>query len=316
MRKSLVVLILVVGACSSGETSDSTTSSTAVSATSTTTDQTSTTLSPASTATTVPTTTTSSLATTTTTGLEGTWADEPLVTTGFGALGWWDGSDWRVAAEEASLPVDGGENYQVVRLGDLGMTTAGPEATVCEPLGIVGVELAEPELLGDFPGPYGVAISAPWTMQPFLFEEIADDGSYAGFAAELLSSRGLDVANPVIKQLFRTDLEGDGVNEVLVVAEEVPQDFIMEPGDYSIAFMRKVVDGEVQMAILHETVALDEEDTFDGAHSFGGVADLNDDGKMELITNSAFFEGFNVTIWEYVNDDLGPSEAMQTGCGS
>lgn len=316
MRKSLVVLILVVGACSPGETSDSTTSSTAGSATSTTTGQTATTLSPATTATTVATTTTSTLATTTTTGLEGTWADEPLVTTGFGALGWWDGSDWRVAAEEASLPVDGGEDYQVVRLGDLGMTTAGPEATVCEPLGIVGVELADAELLGDYPGPYGVAISAPWTLQPFLFEEIADDGSYAGFAAELLSSRGLDVANPVIKQLFRTDLEGDGVNEVLVVAEEVPQDFLMAPGDYSIAFMRRVVDGEVQTAILRETVALDEDDTFDGAHSFGGVADLNDDGKMELITNSAFFEGFNVTIWEYVNDDLGPFEVMQTGCGS
>jgi hypothetical protein len=316
MRKSLVVLILIVGACSPGETSDSTTSSTARSATSTTTDQTATTLSPATTASTVATTTTSTLATTTTTGLEGTWADEPLVTTGFGALGWWDGSDWRVAAEETSLPVDGGEDYQAVRLGDLGMTTAGPEATVCEPLGLVGVELAEPELLGDFPGPYGVAISAPWTLQPFLFEEIADDGSYAGFAAELLSSSGLDVANPVIKQLFRTDLEGDGVNEVLVVAEEVPQDLLMAPGDYSIAFMRKVVDGEVQTAILRETVAMDEDDTFDGAHSFGGVADLNGDGKMELITNSAFFEGFNVTIWEYVNDDLGPFEVMQTGCGS
>jgi hypothetical protein len=211
--------------------------------------------------------------------------------------------------------VTGEEDYQTVRLDEVAMTTGGPQAVVCEPLGLIGVELDEPALLGEFPGPLGVAISAPWTLQPHLFEEIADDGSYAGFAADLLSDRGLDVASPVIKQLFRTDLEGDGVNEVLVVAEDVPANFLMEPGDYSIAFMRKVVQGEVQTAVIHETVAHDEEDTFAGAHSFGGVADLNNDGKTELITGSAFFEGFTVTIWEYVNDDLGPVAVLDIGCG-
>jgi hypothetical protein len=178
------------------------------------------------------------------------------------------------------------------------------------------VELAEPELLGAFPGPIGVAISASSELQPHLFEAIPDDGSYSGFAAALLSERGLDVANPQIKQLFRTDLDGDGVNEVLVVAEDVAQNFIMETGDYSIAFMRKVVQGEVQTAVLHETVALDEDDTFAGAHSFGGAADLNNDGKMELISNSAFFEGFNVAAWEYLNDDVGPTSVLEIGCGA
>lgn len=314
MRRLLVAVILLVSACSPSETADSTTSTRAVTST-TTTEAVTTTEPPATTTTTLATTTTSAPSTTTTTGLEGTWADEPLVTVGFGALGWWDGSEWVDAEAEGELPVTGGEDYQTIRLDEVGMTTGGPQTVVCEPLGLVGVELADPGLLGEFPGPLGVAISAPWTLQPHLLEEIADDGSYAGFAADLLSSRGLDVASPVIKQLFRTDLEGDGVNEVLVVAEDVPANFLMEPGDYSIAFMRKVVQGEVQTAVIHETVAQDEEDTFAGGHSFGGVADLNNDGKMELIAGSAFFEGFTVTIWEYVNDDLGPVPVLDIGCG-
>jgi hypothetical protein len=120
----------------------------------------------------------------------------------------------------------------------------------------------------------------------------------------------------VIKQLYRTDLEGDGVHEVLVVAEVVSPGFLLEPGDYSISFLRKVVQGEVQTAILGDTVVLDEDDQFAGAHGIGGVADLNGDGKMEIIGNTAYFEGFQVDVWEYVDDELGPLVALQVGCGS
>lgn len=317
MRKIAFVILMLAVACSPGETGETTTSSTATSSTTTTlaAQPTTTTMAPTTT-TTAATTTTVEPTTTTTSGLvEGDWADSPLITTGFGALGWWDGSDWVDAEAEGTLPVAGGEDYQVTRLDELAMTTAGEQTTVCEPLELVGVELADADLLGEYPGPYGLAVSAPWPLQPYLFEETGDDGTYAGFASELLASRGLEVANPVIKQVIRTDLEGDGVNEVLVVAEDVTSGLLLEEGDYSIAFMRKVVDGEVQTAVLGDTVVFGEEDRFAGAHSFGGAADLNGDGSMEIITNSAFFEGFNVAVWEYVNDDLGPVQVLETGCG-
>jgi hypothetical protein len=316
MRKTLLALLLVVGACSPSVTAETTTSTSE--GTSSTSAPPATTSMPATSTTVPPSTTTTTEATTTTTIglLDGTWAEEPLITTGFGAIGWWDGSGWRDAVTEGELPVEGGEDYQVMVLDELSRTTAGPETTVCEPLELIGVELEDPDLLGGYPGPYGVAISAPWELQPHVFEAIADDGTYSGFASELLSTRGLDVEEPVIKQLFRTDLDGDGVNEVLVVAEKVTQGLLLEPGDYSIAFMRKVVDGDVQTVILEETLVFDEQDRFAGAHAFGGAADLNDDGRMELIVDSAFFEGFNVAIWEYANDDLGAVQVLQTGCGS
>ena len=83
---------------------------------------------------------------------------------------------------------------------------------------------------------------------------------------------------------------------------------MLSVGDYSVALMRKVVDGDVQTAVLGETVVLDESDAFDGVYSIGTVADLSGDGKMEVVTNAAFFEGFGVSVWEYVNDDLGSVE--------
>lgn len=319
MKKTLVAIAVLVVACSPGETGESTTTSvtTTVPESTTSTDaMTTTTTAPSTTTTTASTTTSIPASTTTTGGLEGTWANQPLVVTDFGALGWWDGSFWLDAETEGALPVVGGEDYQVTVLGSLSLTTAGPQTIVCDPLSLLGVVVDDPELLGSFPGPYGVAISAPWTLVPHLVEEDTDDGTYAGSAAEILSNRGLDVANPVIKQVIRTDLEGDGVNEVIVVAEEVTPSFLMEVGDYSILFMRKVVEGNVQTAILEESIVLSEDDQFAGAHTVGSVADLNGDGKMEIVTNSAYFEGFGVGVWEYVNDDIGPSIVLETGCGS
>lgn len=316
MRKTLLFALFAVVACSPADTAA--TSSTATTGGSTSTTAGPTTTSPPVTTTTVAPSTTTTPATTTTTEalLAGTWAAGPLVTTGFGALGWWDGSGWLDAAVVGELPVAGGEDYQVTVLDELSRTTGGPQTSVCDPLDLIGVELEDPDLLGTYPGAYGVAISAPWALQPHPFEAVTDDGTYSRFASELLAARGIDGAEPTIKQLFRTDLEGDGVNEVLIVAERVSPGLLLEPGDFSIAFMRKVVDGNVQTVIIEETIVFDEEGRFGGAHGFGGAADLNGDGKMELIVNSAYFEGFGVGVWEYMNDDLGLVQVLLTGCGS
>jgi hypothetical protein len=315
MSRLALALIFLVAACSPDEVADSTTTTEPGSTTpsvSTTVPGVSTTA-PAAT-TTVPETTTSE-ATTTTATVPGNWASQPLVVSDFGALGWWDGASWVQVDELTSLPVNGGEDYQVAVLDLTATTTGGPEAVMCEPLNNVGVELAHPELLGEWPGPYGVAISAPWALTPQLVQAVPDDGTYSGFASMLLSGRGLDVDDPVVVQLLRVDLEGDGVNEVIVVAEEMglpPQ-----VGDYTVVFMRKVVEDEVATSVLGEWIIVDDEFGFQNFVSLrvSAVADLNGDGQMEIVVSSAFFEGLGVEVWEYVNDDIGMIPVIQTGCG-
>ena len=78
--------------------------------------------------------------------------------------------------------------------------------------------------------------------------------------------------------------------------------------------MRKIVEGEVHTAILGDSVVITPEGSFVVGFSVGAVADLSGDGKMEVVVDSAFFEGLGVEVWEYVNDDLGFVSVLQTGC--
>ena len=146
-----------------------------------------------------------------------------MVAAGFGALGWWDGANWVQVEPATALPVAGGEDYQVALIGLEAIVVGGPPTTLCEPVNNPGVVLENEQILGDFPGPFGVAISAPWVLVPYLVQAIEDDGTYSGFVSELLAERGLDVPEPTMKQILQVDLEGDGVNEVLVVAEDVSE---------------------------------------------------------------------------------------------
>ena len=118
------------------------------------------------------------------------------------------------------------------------------------------------------------------------------------------------------------DLDGDGVDEIIVVAERNTSGSLnpANPGDYSIAFMRKLVEGEVQSAILGSYVVEEPADeswivALD-TYRIAAVADLNGDGRMEIAVNGRYYEGSWTTIYDYINDDLGPWEVLAVGCGS
>ena len=282
--------------------------------TSTTSGGTTTTTSAATTTTAAPITTTVAPTTTTTAAVAGNWASTPVVAAGFGALGWWDGADWAQVEPATALPVAGGEDYQVALIGLEAIIAGGPPTTLCDPLNNPGVVFENEQVLGDWPGPLGVAISAPWVIVPHLVEQMEDDGTYSAFAGELLAERGLDVPNPVMKQILHVDLEGDGVNEVLVVAEDVSEGLIAQDGDYSIAFVRRTVSGDVQTDILGESVIVTADNPVVNSYSVGAVADLNGDARMEIVLTAAYYEGIFVEVWEYGAE--GPVPRISAGCGA
>jgi hypothetical protein len=74
----------------------------------------------------------------------------------------------------------------------------------------------------------------------------------------------------------------------------------------------------VQTAVLADSIVAEVEEgvtPFILAHSIAAIADLSGDAKMEIVLYEVYYEGVGWTVWEYVNDDLGPVLQIGSGCG-
>lgn len=312
MRRLLVIVVLVAAACS--DTGSTTTVSPATTEGTTPPPTTAPSTSPpASTAgdtTTAPTTTTTVPPTTT----------APLPT-GVGVstssdcvLGWWDGA-WNSTGDGAGPPpVDPGDALELAMLDG----TSSAAAVELFPFDDIGSPAWS--LLIDPEQSDGVAISGTWDAVPHLVElSSASQQVYLDQAALLLSQRGYPGVPIELAQVIRTDLEGDGVNEVIVSARHPgAPTYDRDVGVFSLVFLRRVIEGDVQTAILHFSVFAEEDvgQATSAEHAVvSAVADLNGDGTMEIAIDGSGYEWYWSEAFEYVDDDLGPVSVMLCGGG-
>ncbi|MFZ0012817.1 MAG: hypothetical protein WAL25_01760 [Acidimicrobiia bacterium] len=256
-------------------------------------------------------TTTSS---TPTTLVEGNWAEVAVITSSVAnrTLGWWDGSNWVQAEDGMDLPVSGGEDYQVALLGSDGVsTTGGARITGCDiydpDIDFPGIELADPDLLwapldGDQEwrgGLSGLAISAPWDIQPRPAStgESSPDLEYA--AISLLADRGFSTDSVVLAQVVESDIDGDGSLETFVVTEST--ELANEAsGVYSVLFATSPAWSAPR--IIAESVIPPTEQSFPASFRISAVADLNGDGTMELVVDGLAWENSWVDVYEPTDD--------------
>lgn len=244
-----------------------------------------------------------------------------------GVLGWWDGNSWVQA--QSSAPIEGTEAFRVFRVGADPTDAVGvglnEGCAIDEPA--VGVDLNPDPWAGDFgfepfePSP--IALSAPWDATPHTITPFAPSDTHAEAASAILLERGVDDPSPKFAQLLRTDVDGDGVNEVFAVAERRSDPsgaLVPAPaGDYSIAFVRTVVDDVVNTQVLAEWVVVEQ--TEEGfiqdlvVHRFDAFLDADGDGTDEIALRSSYYEGSGVTLWD--RQGPGPFAAViSTGCGA
>ena len=115
---------------------------------------------------------------------------------------------------------------------------------------------------------------------------------------------------------MRADLDGDGSLEVVVVADQLADqsNSLARPGDWSLVFVRRVVGGAPQTTVVESEVAAEADSGFLLLYKVGAVADLNADGRMEVVMNNGYYEGAGNAVYEYADGSL--TEVLSAACGS
>ena len=168
----------------------------------------------------------------------------------------------------------------------------------------------------------GNAFEAPlpggWYTKPRQANALnTANATYAKILKDYLGKNGLPDATPQIMQLFRVDLDGDGMDEVVIVAQNligrdsaimtweretplsssqgIPRE--TKKGDYSLALVRKVVGGKVNEIPIYQHITL-KNNVFGDAGWIPPLltqvyqfADVNGDGVMEVIIGMNSPEG-------------------------
>jgi hypothetical protein len=208
-------------------------------------------------------------------------------------------------AEESARSVKADTTYQIYSLtAKLGEATGSAPKSVDEPCpNTMEVTLSEK------PEDGVIALAAPWNALPRK-PRMADTTQqvYVDAVRDFLKTKGIEQPKVKIESIVRADLDGDGEEEVLISAtnyfskeDRVP---MRSPaGSYSMVLLRRVVAGKVETQLVQGEfypkayVSSDGSFNAPNAYSVIAVLDLDDDGKMEVVIASNYYEGAETTIY-------------------
>jgi hypothetical protein len=220
---------------------------------------------------------------------------------------------------ENAPPALGSADWTVATLDGLQASAAGAEPALAD-CGCVQVPQVALSLDGVVDG-HALAANLPLALPAKLQRLAPDNPAYVKAARAWLDQQGLNLAPVRLTHIVRTDLEGDGTDEVLLAgaynAMDVP-DADMTVGRYAFLLLRKVVDGAVVTTPLeayanpHPYAA---EEAIDGLTSVVpvAVADLTGDGVAEVAVAVWMHEGLAFTVYRLDGGAL--SAAAECGCG-
>jgi hypothetical protein len=171
------------------------------------------------------------------------------------------------------------------------------------------------ELAGQTNNLIGVAEGWPVLTRPEK-EFPANTLVYRQAVSDWLVGQGL--THPVIQisRIVRVDLEGDGVDEVFIVASYFKDQsgHMAEEGDYSLVLMRKVTTSVITSPLVADLYhSKDPEQVFPKTYELIKIMDLNRDGKLEVIVAAHFWEGFGAQVYEI--NGTKPAEVLKYKCG-
>ena len=242
-------------------------------------------------------------------------------------LGAWQQDRWQQATDPSGTPIrpglEAGTPFVVSNLAGETPVTLGENTEACFD-GRVGPAIDVEIAPADPPG-FGynaVAVLQPsWALKPrtIAVSSTAPE-AYRALGEAAFDGEAVDAARGAVEQLVVTDLDGDDDDEALVAFEFVqPSAGPGAPGDLAALL---VIDATTRAAdtVLLSAIPDDAGDAdggfFEVAERYRilDVADLNGDGRMEVVVHTWYYEGAGVIVYTYDDGEL--TEVLATGCGS
>lgn len=148
-----------------------------------------------------------------------------------------------------------------------------------------------------------VGTGASWSLFPRKPETPdPQNPRYGQIVRDVLRTKGLGGSPVRVGDVVVADLDGDGSKETLIAANYYRRGLMEEQGkgDFSVLILSRTVRGRVV-----NTVVSGEFFTRKGIYvppnvrEIPLVADLNGDGRMEILLDSRYYEGLSITIYEF-----------------
>lgn len=164
-----------------------------------------------------------------------------------------------------------------------------------------------------------IALPTPtWELEPRPVAVLASGPeAYAALGRAVFDGDPVDPSPGAVEQLVISDLDGDGDDEALVAYEYIqPSAGPGAPGDLAALLLVDVVTrgaSTVEQAFVAADLAA-EEFPLITRYRVLDVADLNGDGRMEVVVHVWYYEGASVVVYRYDGAEL--VEVLANGCGA
>ena len=181
----------------------------------------------------------------------------------------------------------------------IGAAKPGVTVDVIEPIGMLsGINLRGGQ--AKYPGVVWLG-SAPKFPRP-VRTQTADRTLYAREVHRALNSRLVSLDQVEVTRLFRVDLDGDKVDEVLVEARTKGLNLMggsidSKPGMFTGVWIRAVRNGRPTMLKLQADVVVEDARHFD--NRLAAVADFDGDGRYEVVVSSLGFESESGHVYRF-----------------